>query len=142
MFLWLNLCWKIEEPEDAVTFVGAQFTIRGDFSDFTPRSWMPCEVCYFCRIERFWVDVQSACLAVFKQAFIQLENEDALSIENHKQMAVLHRVFLPRINFALKEFMDGWNSHPISSENYFSPQQLMLMHQPPPHYNCVIQNVR
>jgi len=108
-----------------------------------PRSWEIFYIFYiYYRIERFWVDVQSACLAVYKQLFIQLEVEEALSIENCKQMAIFHRVFLPRINCALKDFMDGWNSHPISSENYYSPQQLMLMHQPPPDYSSNFINVR
>jgi len=84
--------------------------------------------------------VQSACLTVFKQLFILLETEDLLSVENVQQMAILHRVFLPRINSSLHEFMEGWNSHPLSSENNLSPQQLMLLHQPPPDYNPTSSN--
>jgi len=109
-----------------------------------PRSWhrsLTVQIDPF-RIERFWVDVQTACLSVYKQLFINLEVEDLLSVENPIQMSLLHKVFLPRINSSLTEFMDGWNSHPLSSENCMSPNQLMLLHQAPPQQHYLHIQVR
>ena len=37
---------------------------------------------------------------------------------------VLHLIFLPSINNALRELIEDWNNHPLSSEHNFSPYQL------------------
>jgi len=75
-------------------------------------------------IERFRVDVQTSCLSVYKQLFINLE-EVLLSVENLVQMSLLHKVLSP-----------------LSSENYMSPNQLMLLQKAPPQQHYLYIHVR
>jgi hypothetical protein len=62
---------------------------------------------------------------------MQLEEDGVLDVDDEVQMYVLHRIFLPRLNWHLQMFRNGWNNHPISTENNFSPNQLMLKHMLP-----------
>lgn len=39
----------------------------------------------------------------------------------------IHYVYVPRINKALREFKEGWNNHPIRTENNTSPHQLFVV---------------
>lgn len=39
----------------------------------------------------------------------------------------LHYVFLPRINPALKSFVELWNNHPVSTELNRTPNQLLII---------------
>ena len=41
--------------------------------------------------------------------------------DNDLHMFALHWIFLPRINQTLDEFLNGWNHHPIRTENNRSP---------------------
>ena len=47
-----------------------------------------------------------------------------LAIGDVLQKFILHYVFLPRINYFIKSFMKGWNSHPLQSERNWTPEQL------------------
>ena len=49
-----------------------------------------------------------------------------LNVENDIHLFCLHYIFLPRINHAIKQFMDAWNLHPLSSCNNLSPIQLWI----------------
>lgn len=60
-----------------------------------------------------------------------MEDDGILNPDDPRQLKLLHRIFLPRIDGHLKEFANGWNSHPISTEGNFTPNQLMLMHLHP-----------
>jgi len=51
--------------------------------------------------------------------FIEQQN-----ILNEQYLWVLHYVYLPRINQALRVFVSSWNNHPIRTANHKSPQQL------------------
>ena len=76
------------------------------------------------RIERLWRDVHSAVLSTYSEVFQDLEQTGALNCENEADIFVLHYIFIPRINNSLKLFQEGWNSHPLSTENNKSPRQL------------------
>jgi len=39
-------------------------------------------------------------------------------------MYILHYIFVPRINFAISSFVNGWNNHPLRTERNWSPNQL------------------
>jgi len=56
-------------------------------------------------------------------------------------MLSLHYVYLPRINLQLEDFMNAWNSHPLSTEGNKTPQQLMLINLPPPEYDMIMSQV-
>jgi hypothetical protein len=94
------------------------------------------EVITFYRIERFWRDVFYGCLSQYKRVFNELENNGLLNVEDPRHLLVLHYVFVPRLRHHLNLFREGWNDHPLSSENNFTPNQLMLMHRAP-HDNFV-----
>ena len=63
----------------------------------------------------------------FTQSYFQADyyfNLGFLDIGNEIQKFILHYVFLPRINHVIKNFMRGWNSHPLRSERKWTPEQL------------------
>ena len=76
------------------------------------------------RIERLWRDVHSAVLSTYSEVFQDLEQTGALNCENEADIFALHYIFIPRINNSLKLFQEGWNLHPLSTENNKSPRQL------------------
>ena len=43
---------------------------------------------------------------------------------HNRPMPTLHFIYLKRINFALQQFAEGWNSHGIRTERGLSPNQL------------------
>ena len=49
---------------------------------------------------------------------------DILYNLNECHLWALHYIFIPRINRSLKEFVNGWNNHPIRTAGHKSPQQL------------------
>ena len=55
-----------------------------------------------------------------------MEQTGLLDLENPIHMFVLHWVFIGRINYALHEWMDSFNNHPLSTEHNWSPNQLWI----------------
>ena len=78
------------------------------------------------RIERLWRDVFRCVAAAFYYAFYAMEQTGLLDVNNPVHMFALHLVFTPRINFALKEFMEAFNAHRLSSEHSWSPNQIWI----------------
>lgn len=75
------------------------------------------------RIERLWRDVFTAVSQLFYRLFCHLENSGLLDSCSYHLYA-LHYVFLPRINKALSEFVNGWNKHTLSKTGGYSPLKL------------------
>ena len=65
----------------------------------------------------------------FRNIFYYLEGETLNDRDplNEIDLFCLHVVYLPRINFALKEFAESWDYHPLSSGDNRSPRQLWLL---------------
>ena len=82
--------------------------------------------CHNQRIERLWRDVFSGCTFIYFNLFDHMESEGLLDIDNDLHMFVLRYVFEARINAHLQEFTEGWNHHPLSTEENMSPIQLWL----------------
>lgn len=78
------------------------------------------------RIERLWHDLFQSCVIVFYLLFYQMEDMMILNVENEIHMFALHYIYLPRINHALNQFLDGWNHHPFFSVSNLSPIQLWI----------------
>lgn len=78
------------------------------------------------RIERLWRDVFRCVNYIFYYTFYAMEQTGLLDLENPINMFVLHWVFLKRINYALHEWMHGFNNHPLSTEHNWSPNQLWI----------------
>ena len=79
-------------------------------------SYIAGQSVYNSRIERLWRDVYSIVTSSYVRVFTELEESGALSPANDTDVYALHYVFHPRMN--------GWNNHPLSTENGFSPLQL------------------
>ena len=75
------------------------------------------------RIERLWLDVKRLIVCRFKSILFSMEGNNFLDSLNDLHLYVLHLIFLPSINNALRELLD-WNNQPLSSEHNFSPYQL------------------
>ena len=76
------------------------------------------------RIERLWLDVKRLIVCRFKSIFCSMEENDLLDPLNDLHLYVLHLIFVPSINNALRELLQDWNNHHLSSEHNFSPYQL------------------
>lgn len=75
-------------------------------------------------IERLWRDMHRCVTVIFYKLFYFMKYQDLLDPLNEMHLYALHYVFIPRINHALSEFMQGWNHHPIRTAHNKSPQQL------------------
>ena len=71
-------------------------------------------------IERLWREVNRLVVSKFQNIFLFLENHGVLDVTNEVHVS------MPRINKALQEFKDQWNTHPITTEENYSPRQLWM----------------
>ena len=56
-----------------------------------------------------------------------MEDEDILDPLNDLHLLSLHLVYIPRINQALKEFVNQYNDHPIRTEHNYTARQLFCL---------------
>lgn len=128
--------------EDQVIFVVDQFITKG-IGPLLLISAPKKINCYInlIRIERHWRDLFYGCTSMYYALFSALESDGLLALHNEKHMALLHRIFLPRLNRHLTEFRNGWNHHPLSSERNRTPLQLMLLNLPPPEWDIELDTV-
>ena len=78
------------------------------------------------RIERLWREVFRCVAHFFYYLFYALEQTRLLDVNNNLHLFILHFVFLPRINFSLKEFMMTFNDHKIRTAGNWSPNQMWI----------------
>ena len=78
------------------------------------------------RVERLHRDVYAGVLSYYASLFTQMESEGILNVDDEQHLFVLHQVFLPRINRSLTKFVNQWNSHPVSSAQHQSPEQMFI----------------
>jgi hypothetical protein len=76
------------------------------------------------RIERLWRDMHKCVTSLYYRLFYFMEQNDLLNPIDEKHLYALHYVYIPRINRALTQFVDGWNHHPIRTAHNKSPHQL------------------
>lgn len=55
-----------------------------------------------------------------------MEEEGLLNVDDEEHLLALQEVFIPRINRSLNEFVNQWNSHPVSSAGNQSPEQMFI----------------
>ena len=79
------------------------------------------------RIERLWRDVNRVVVSRFLNIFLYLESVQWLDPDDEVHLMALHTTYMPIINRAIKEFMNQWNNHPLSTESNFSPRQLWAL---------------
>ena len=78
------------------------------------------------RIERFWRDMHRCVTRLFYRLFYYMEHHELLDPTNEVHLFALHYVFLKRINSALQQFREGWNSHGIRTAHGMTPNQLFI----------------
>ncbi|XP_067259235.1 uncharacterized protein [Chanodichthys erythropterus] len=78
------------------------------------------------RIERLWRDVWCSVVSNYYTTFRHLESIGQLDPDQDIHIICLHYVFLSRLNWHLKEFIQMWDRHPLSTEGNRSPQQLWI----------------
>ena len=77
-------------------------------------------------IERLWRDVFRCVAHIFYYTFQAMEESGVLYMSNPTHKFAVHFVFLPRINKALSSFVLAWNSHPLRTENNWSPERIWV----------------
>ena len=75
-------------------------------------------------IRRLWRDVFQCVTALLWYASYVLEQNDIFDWDNPVHLLQLHYIFLPRINFALNEFMGAYSIHRLLLECYWTPTQI------------------
>lgn len=78
------------------------------------------------RVERLHRDVHSGVLCHYALLFTFMEEEGLLNVDSEEHLLALQEVFIPRINRSLNEFVNQWNSHPVSSAGHQSPEQMFI----------------
>ena len=64
------------------------------------------------------------CLFLFYCTFYALEESGLLNLADEEQLFVLHYIYKPKINFALQEFANAFNLHPLRTEHNWSPNKI------------------
>ena len=78
------------------------------------------------RIERLWREVVHCILYIFKNIFLHLEQIGVLDRNSDVDLFALHYVYMPRINYALAQFIETFNNHGLSTERGLTPNQLWI----------------
>ncbi len=61
---------------------------------------------------------------MFYQILHTLEEQDMLDLSSSLHLFCCHYVFLPRLQSNLNVFHEGWDNHPLRTEQNLSPTQL------------------
>ncbi|CAB4021454.1 hypothetical protein AWC38_SpisGene3841 [Paramuricea clavata] len=59
-------------------------------------------------------------------AMVSARDAGLLNINSPIDLFALHLTFIPRINFALREFLEGSNHHRVRTANHWSPYQMWV----------------
>ena len=78
------------------------------------------------RIERLWRDVLRCVCSVFYYIFYAMEDAGLLNINSSIDLFALHLTYIPRINHALGEFLEGSNHHQVRTANHWFPYQMWV----------------
>ncbi|XP_072559959.1 uncharacterized protein [Paramormyrops kingsleyae] len=81
------------------------------------------------RIERLWRDMWCTVTCNYYASFQYLQEVGALDPDDELHLICLHCVMIPRLNQHLQMFTRGWNSHPLSTQQMRTPDQLWIQGQ-------------
>ncbi|KAL2076359.1 hypothetical protein ACEWY4_028060 [Coilia grayii] len=76
------------------------------------------------RIERLWRDIRTCVTSKYYGMLQDLEHDQLLDVSSTEDLFCVHLVCLPQLRKDLDAFVDGWNHHPLRSENNRTPEQL------------------
>lgn len=78
--------------------------------------------------------------SVFYHTFHMMEEERLIDLSDTIHLFCLHYVFLPRLQSSLDVFRQGWDNHPLRTEQNMTPNQLWVagqMHHSIPNVQVV-----
>ena len=78
------------------------------------------------RIERLWRDVITYVVSHFRDLLYSMEDNNILDPLNEVHLLAVQKVFVPRIDKALNDFILQWNFHPLRTEQSRTPMQLWM----------------
>jgi len=81
------------------------------------------------RVERFNRDINRNIRSFYGDIFYDLERSQELNVESELDLAVLHYVYMPRINDSLETLRQSHNNHPMRCENNKTPLQMAVSSQ-------------
>ena len=76
------------------------------------------------RIERLWRDMHRCVTSTYYRLFYYLEHNELLNPIDTLHLFALHYVYIPRINQALRQFVEAWNHHGVRTECGQTPHQI------------------
>ena len=77
------------------------------------------------RVERLNGTINENIRTRYGSIFYHLEHTGVLDIDSALDIAILHYLYLPRINESLEALRMAYNHHPIAAERNMTPSQLM-----------------
>lgn len=78
------------------------------------------------RIERLWEELNRVASYFYVELFTFMEQQNYLDSLLELHMFALHYIYVPRIQWAAREFRNQWKNHALSAERYRTPLQLWL----------------
>ena len=78
------------------------------------------------RVERLNRTINDNIRTRYGAVFYRLEHSGILDVYSDLDVAILHYVYLPRINESLEALRMAYNHHPIASERNLTPSQLIV----------------
>ena len=78
------------------------------------------------RIERLWRDVVTYIVQHYRDLFEFMESIGILDPLNECELLVVHLVYQPQLDKALKDFISFWNNHKLRTEGALTPVQIWM----------------
>eukprot|EP00112_Aurelia_sp_Birch-Aquarium-sp1_P020020 Seg5064.2 transcript_id=Seg5064.2/GoldUCD/mRNA.D3Y31 product="hypothetical protein" protein_id=Seg5064.2/GoldUCD/D3Y31 len=78
------------------------------------------------RIERLWRDVVTYVVSHFRELLYSMESSNILDPLKEVHLLAVQKVFVPRIDKALNDFILQWNFHSLRTEQSRTPMQLWM----------------
>lgn len=76
------------------------------------------------RVERLWRDLWMAVTSVYYELLHSLEEDGLLDPANSLHLFCAQYIFVPRLQIDLDVFREGWDNHPLRTEQNMTPNQL------------------